>query len=79
MWKPGGHHQRAVRYCLAAGNGEATTLEMLAYCFPRAGGVYRHSQRWAMMRAAEPFARSVAYGRWQAIGELERRIRGQAD
>jgi len=77
MWKPGGHHQRAVRYCLIYGNGEATTQALLAWCYPQAAGKYRHSQRRAMMRAAKPFARSVRYGRWQATGELMKRIRGE--
>jgi hypothetical protein len=75
MWKPGGHHQRAVRYALIAGNGEATTQEMLAYCFPRAGGVYQHWQRSGMIRAARKFATSVRYGRWMARPELMARIK----
>jgi hypothetical protein len=76
MWKPGGRHQRAVRYCLISGNGAATTQALLSWCYPRAGGRYRHSQRWAMIRVARKFARSVGYGQWQATGDLAKRIAG---
>ena len=76
MWKPGGHHQRAVRYCLIVGNGTATTPALLAWCYPRAAGKYQHSRRWAMIRAARRFARSIGYGKWQATGSLMARIKG---
>jgi hypothetical protein len=71
-----GHHQRRIRYALIAGDGGATTSELLFYCFPQADGEYRHSMRWAMYRAAKRFAIRIGRAEWSACPELLRQIRG---
>src|SRR5262245_28605020 len=70
-----GHHQRQICRALIVGGGQpVATGTLLAWCFPRAGGKYRHSQRWSMYRAAKGFAVRIGRGWWAPNEELRRRI-----
>jgi hypothetical protein len=75
-----GPHQRRCRRTLIRGSGRATTAELLAGCYPQGpknGHRFDLQERWSMQRAARRWARSVAYGQWEAKRELMRLITGK--
>jgi hypothetical protein len=73
---PGKHYgrrNRQIRRLLIVSGGHATTRMLLAACFPdgpKDGRRFTLSERWRMQRAARRWARSVVYGRWEALPSL---------
>jgi len=69
-----GHHQRQVRRCFIAANGEAVrTADLMRWCYPSLSKFSRWHW-WSVSRAAHRFGVNVRRGFWAPSEELRRRI-----